>query len=229
MHEVTLGAPPAGAYKWRVCAWGVVDDLVANEIEQLPSGCSAARSMTIKAAATSDHTIGEIKHQESRVVQGTPTVIERTRPSEPTPAEPTPVAPAPAEPEPPASFQEVVERSVETVGSAVDLSPDGSFDESEAGGFSGALAGGFGTTLPLVPIPFWTLALLLACVPVARVWRRSVLGMFEWPDGSEDGRGSFADLDDVAFARDFKAAGWDADDDASPPARERPDQERVAA
>ena len=32
----SVGVPAAGAYRWRVCAWGVVDDVAANEIQQLP-------------------------------------------------------------------------------------------------------------------------------------------------------------------------------------------------
>src|SRR4051812_39736892 len=50
--SATLGVPSAGEYRWRVCAWGVVDDVASNVISQLPGGCSAARSFSTVAATT---------------------------------------------------------------------------------------------------------------------------------------------------------------------------------
>ena len=92
-----------------------------------------------------------------------------------------------------------------------------------------------GATLPLVPIPFWTLALLLACFPIARAWRRDVLGMFHWADGSIDGSGgldeAIADFASVQDAREFKDHSMTADGDAPAPSRpsSAPDRGRRAA
>ncbi len=223
-----VGVPTAGEYRWRVCAWGV-DDVVANVIIQLPGGCSATRSFTTVTAATTNHSIGELKMEETTNVAGETRVVEVKRPAQ---ASPPPVndesvvetAP-PVEELPPAKFTNVPKTGTEGGGnSALGLGTGGFKADAAASreGLGGAIMGGLSSTLPLVPIPFWTLALLLACFPILRVWRRSVLGMFEWDDGSIDGRGTFVELHDdlgnVPLAQEVKIVSMTADGTAVAPA-----------
>jgi hypothetical protein len=226
--SVTLGVPNAGEYRWRVCAWGVEDDAVANVISQLPGGCSASRTFTTVAAADTNHSIGELPIKETKQVEGATRTVVVTRPAPPAPATPEPPAePEPAAPLPPASFTDVKETKVQSSGtSALGLGDEGISLKADTAadreGLGGAIMGGLSATLPLVPIPFWTLALLLACFPILRLWRRSVLGMFDWNDGSVDGRGTYADpLEDlapVAIASEVKVSSMTADGSAAAPA-----------
>ncbi len=230
---MSLGVPRAGEYRWRVCAWGVVDDVAANEIQQLPGGCSAARTLKTVAAADSGSAIGTISLEEKTHVDGHVTTVYKPRDITPMAADPVTTTPAPAEPvdEPvaKAAFQSVGTTNARA-GKGSSLGLDGGGDALNAddaaardqdGGVTGAVLGGLGSNLPLVPIPFWTLALLLACVPILIAWRRSVLGMFDWADGSLDGRGAMPDpLAELAFvpvARDIKHGSKTADADAPAP------------
>lgn len=65
-----------------------------------------------------------------------------------------------------------------------------SLSRSGGTGALGSVGRGLGATIPGLPIPFWVLALLAACVPMVIVWRRSILAMFDWEDGSIDGYGT---------------------------------------
>lgn len=225
-----MGVPNAGDYRWRVCAWGVVDDLVDNTIQQIPGGCSASRTFTTKAAAVQSTTIGEMKMETKTQVAGeTKTIFVEKQPDPTTPA-PTTTAPEPetktvVEEIKDAVFQKVTSRDVKRTGSAISGLASGSGDAAadplaadqaaQRDGIGGRVASGLTSTLPGVPIPFWTLALLLATFPIARAWRRSVLGMFDWADGSVDGAGTPADvlgdLPIVHDAHDLKIASKTAD------------------
>lgn len=223
VNSATLGVPAAGDYRWRVCAWGVLDDVTSNVITQLPGGCSAARAFTTVAAANANHAIGELKMNETTQVAGATRVVEVTRPAPPAPALPEePIEPAPAEPLPDATFTTVRPTKVEAGGSpALGLGTEGLSADTASSreGVGGAIMGGLSSNLPLIPIPFWTLALLLACFPILRLWRRSVLGMFDWSDGSVDGRGTYADtngrLASVPVAQEVKVSSKTADGTAT--------------
>lgn len=228
--EVEVGVPSAGAWRWRVCAWGVVDDMVANEIQQLPGGCSASRAFESSAVAAGGQAITELAVEERTHVPGrVETVfVDRRRPATPkpepaapAPAAPVRAAPAPAERKVPTTYSAIQSRTVTNDGSALGLGRDDLLADAAADrkGISGSLGGALGATLPLIPIPFWTLALLLACIPVARMWRGSVLAMFDWSDGSVDGRGHHGamldDLSSVPLANGLKARSMGADGEAS--------------
>lgn len=236
--ELELGVPNTGTYRWRVCAWGVVDDVVANEIVQLPGGCSASRAFETSATAEGSQSIGELKVEERIQVPGRVETVVVTRPGPVQPAEPEPVVTATSEPAPlpvepaeplPTSFTQLVERDPvsEGGGSALgglesdEASPLTADQASSREGLSGSIVNGLTSTLPLVPIPFWTLALLLACLPVARLWRGSVLGMFDWADGTIDGSGSYDDVDErlarVPVASELKVSSSTTDADAPAP------------
>jgi hypothetical protein len=233
--ELELGVPNAGTYRWRVCAWGVVDDIVANEIVQLPGGCSASRAFETSAAAVDNRTPGELKMEERVQVPGRVETVVVTRPDPNQQVETTPVAPPkdtapePAKPEVetplPTSFTKLLEGAdLLGKGSSVggldgsEASPLAAEQASTREGIGGSIMNGLTMTLPLVPIPFWTLALLLACIPVAKLWRTDVLAMFDWADGSIDGSGSLdyvdGDLATVPVANEFKPRMTTADADA---------------
>lgn len=216
---VSLGVPPAGEYRWRVCAWGVVNVVAANEIQQLPDGCSASRPITSVAANATKAIPGELKMEERKQVQGATRTVVVPGPApkpivEPQPRVEAPEPAAPVEEIAPAAFQTVGRTTAESgTGSATglganDLESATAASRTKSTGIKGALVDGLGGTIPFVPIPFWTLALLLACMPLLRVWRHSVLAMFDWPDGSIDGRGTFdnstADLALVPVTTDIK-------------------------
>lgn len=200
--SMQLGAPAAGAWRWRVCAWGVVDPLVANELTLVPDGCSAPRSLTSKAAASINREVAVIDEQRKVEVRGEQTVVRRTRPApavqEPVVAEPVVedrpvVAPAVKAPAPkPVLVQPRADDTSGSDQSALGLGDDSGLERAadrELGG-GRSIADGLTATLPGIPIPFWTLGFLLAALPIALLWRRSVLGMFEWSDGSIDGYGT---------------------------------------
>lgn len=233
--SVRLGVPSAGEYRWRVCAWGVTDDLLANQIQQLPGGCSTARAFTSVAATVSKQPVGELKIEEKTVVAGEVRRVFVERPAEPQPrvAEPVVEEPVAETPEPvqepivPAGFTKVVETtmaqgrgsSLSGVGGGEELDAEPAADRRR--GVSSRLVSGLGANLPFVPIPFWTLLLPLACIPLLRVWRRELLAMFDWPDGSVDGRGTFDDglghLAPVLVANEVKDRSMTADGDAPAP------------
>jgi hypothetical protein len=231
VHEASVGVPPSGDYRWRVCAWGVVDVMAANEIQQLPGGCSASRALKTVAAASTAGAIGKLDMEERHQVKGRVTTVYVPRDDAPTVTEPVqdpqPAAPV-ADPEPPATFQPVgtTDRragkgSSLGLGGGSDIESLDADDAASRDGIAGAVLGGLGSNLPLVPIPFWTLALLLACVPILVAWRRSVLGMFDWADGSVDGLGTMSDpLGELAYvpvAKDVKIASMTADGMAPAP------------
>jgi hypothetical protein len=93
---------------------------------------------------------------------------------------------------------------------------------AERSGVGGAIAAGLSATLPGIPIPFWTLVMLAAAIPLARGWRRNVLDMFEWNDGTTNGSGDpdFA-LQIVADDTSFKASPAPADTRATSNSKDR--------
>lgn len=242
--ELELGVPTAGSYRWRVCAWGVVDDVVANEIVQLPGGCSASRAFETTAAAENNQTPGELKVEERVQVPGRVNTVVVTRPDPnattpaPTTPAPDPVEPVDDTPEPaaplPVTFTKLFDSTLNS-GSGTRSAIGGLGGDSEAGGGSpfaadqassreglgGQIRSGLSYSLPFVPIPFWTLALLLACLPIASYWRGTVVGMFDWADGTIDGSGSIDDVDGdlatVPVATDLKIHSMTADADAPAP------------
>lgn len=228
--SITVGVPAAGDYRWRVCAWGVIDRFLVNEVAQLEDGCSRSRTFSAKAATGTSHTIGELTQKNRVVVRRAPRVVEQTRTAPSTPA-PQPVQPAPQpvivpEEAEPAAFQRVEPRDVGDAGSALGLDRSGFEGGEGRTGTAGTVLDGLGTTLPFVPIPFWTLALLLASLPIAVAWRRSVLAMFEWSDGSVDGQGTpFEQPDelpeDPRAVRPAEAAAAPHEIEAEPAGRRR--------
>jgi hypothetical protein len=205
--SLTMGMPAVGTYRWRVCAWGVVDEAADPSLVQLPGGCSASRAIEVLAAAATSTTIGSvetrrtvqvpgqvIRNVQERVVDLPAPVQPVTRTPRRTPA-PEVAPPTAAEPLPPATFQELVSSSDDTAvrNTAVAL-PDTLTNARPAsvrdGGFSRVVSSGLTTTLPIIPIPFWTLVLMLAAIPIARAWRRSTVGMFDWPEEHEHAHAS---------------------------------------
>ena len=243
MTELELGVPTAGSYRWRVCAWGVVDDVIANEIVQLPGGCSASRAFETSAAAENNQTPGELKVEERVQVPGRVNVVTVTKPDPNAKVTPDPVAPTPdpvapvTSPEPeeplPVTFTKLVDTTLGTgtgsgkrsaiggLDSGSGSSPFAADKASSREGLSGHIMSGLSYSLPFVPIPFWTLALLLACLPIASYWRGSVVDMFDWSDGTIDGSGSLDDMDDnlatVPVATELKTSSTTADADAPAP------------
>jgi hypothetical protein len=233
----SMGVPSAGEYRWRVCSWGVADVVVTNSIQQLDGGCSASRVFTTVAATTTNQIPGELRIEERRQVSGAiqTVFVDAPAQSQPAdvapqmPAEPAPAVGAPREPVeeevPPARFEDAGRASTAGGGAALD-GLEGLDPASDRQGLTGAIVGVLGVTLPFVPIPFWTLALLLACVPILRSWRRSVLGMFDWPDGSIDGHGTMANVHGelalVPVASEVKQRSMTADGVAPAPAPSSP-------
>jgi len=246
---LTMGVPAAGTYKWRVCAWGVVDDIAANEIQQMPGGCGAARSFSAIATVVNKAVPGELAQTTTRTEVAPPRIIEERRPATATTPEATdPVAADPAEP-----VEEVVEQGGAATftklistsrrpgyqGSAVEgLGPKTITSTTASGrrkkGFGSAIASGLGATLPLIPIPYWTLGLLLVCFPLARLWRRNVLEMFEWTDGSVDGSGGefdymLTEIADRPLTHNVKTDSMTADSEETAPPRPDVVGGRIAA
>ena len=229
-QTVTLGVPTAGTYKWRVCAWGVVDVDVDNTIQQLPGGCSVARTLVTKAAAANGGTVGMVEQQNKVQVAQPVKVIRRTRQPaaaapvvEPAPAAPVDVAPV-AAPVAKPEFTQIVREQVGAAGSSsVTLPRRVKFDtSSDRTGVGGAIATGLGATLPGIPIPFWTLAMLMVAFPLARLWRRNVIDMFEWHDGTADGSGDPSRaLQIMADDTSFKSSIRPTDTRATPSPRDR--------
>lgn len=186
-NSIAMGVPEAGNYRWRVCALGVVDDTIDNTIQQLPDGCSTVRAFGSAAAASKDSSIGRLDQKQTVRVDGETKVIEAVRPgdSEPVEEEPLPALPQPKAAKQPVAFQDVAPRG-RAEGSALAITEPATDFTADREGLSGSVMSGLNATLPGVPIPFWTLAFLLACLPIASQWRRSVLGMFEWSDGRDD-------------------------------------------
>lgn len=229
--SVPVGVPNAGDYRWRVCAWGVVDDLVDNAIEQLPGGCSNARSFGTTAKPASVGTIGMMEQRTTVKVDGATTVVEQERPAARSPAEPAGPRPVttPRKLADPA-FQPVTGRDTADHGTALaldslDSESSASVERDGGGGLGGSVMSGLTATLPGIPIPFWTLAMLLACLPIAAAWRRDVLGMFDWPEEDEaaDTGPGLQEVLVTSGVKDRSAAtdGDATEDPGSDPARKR--------
>lgn len=252
--ELEIGVPNAGTYRWRVCAWGVVDDVIANEIVQLPGGCSASRAFETSAASENNQTPATLSIENKVQVPGRVETVVVNRPGPVQPAEPAPPvapqtndpAPKVEDPEPllPTSFTKLLDGSALGGGATSAVgglggSEGSPFEAEQAAsreGLGGAIMSGLTMSLPFLPIPFWTLALLLACLPIARTWRSNVLGMFDWADGTIDGSGGLDHLDDdfatVPVATEFKHRSITADADAPAPLGTRisaPERGRQAA
>ncbi|MBC7461372.1 MAG: hypothetical protein H7287_08415 [Thermoleophilia bacterium] len=187
---ITTGVPSAGSYKWRVCSWGVADASV-NQIAQLAGGCSESRAFTAVAAASKDSTIGVVTEERTVKVEQPEQVVTRTR--APVASELAPEVidiPMPTPVKPASTVTKIMQPVVTKAGvrrSAVSLDGENALQADAAtanrrDGVGGAVLGGLSATLPGIPIPFWTLALLGASIPVVRRWRRNVLGMFDWSD-----------------------------------------------
>lgn len=238
VNSASLGVPSAGSYRWRVCAWGVADVADGETIEQLPGGCSSSRAFTTSAASSSSGTIGQITMEEKTQVAGETKTVYVERDEDPTDAAPetdtseTPARTVEEEVFVPATFTKPRARATSSSGSgsgsggaaapsSVELGDEGLQLDAAASrsGISGAVTGGLTATLPLVPIPFWTLALMFACLPLARAWRRNVLGMFDPPDIDLE---LVPKIAPIPHAPPFKDAPDDADVDA-------PERSRTAA
>jgi hypothetical protein len=230
VQTLTIGVPTSGSYKWRVCAWGVVDAAADNAIQQLPGGCSITRTLVTKPAVVADASVGVVEQQNKVQVAQPVKVIRKTRPAVAAPAVAEPVAetPVPEVAAPiaaPPTFTQIVGGQMDTASkeSAVSLPRSVKVDTaSEHSGVGGAISAGLTATIPGIPIPFWTLVLLAGAIPLARTWRRNVLDMFEWDDGTTNGSGNpaFA-LQIVADDTSFKASPPAADTRATSVSEER--------
>lgn len=183
-----LGAPDAGSYKWHVCAWGVVDESVSMTLEEI--SCSSSRTMSSVAVTTSSGTSGVTTITHSTTVQGDARHETQVRDvSEP--ADPAPVKRVIVPSDEPVKTRIVYTGSKRKTDyghsgdSVVSLSGDGGdavgVSSTNDGTAAGTLASGLSATLPGVPIPFWSLALLAIAIPLTALWRRSLMNMFEWP------------------------------------------------
>lgn len=217
--SIEMGVPAAGVYEWRVCAWGVHDASVENTVEQLGKdqangGCTQGRALTAdEAVAPPQGTVGTENVQgETHTYQKPDTVIKKitTTPLPADPAQNTVIRLRPGKNQQPKVDTDALGAVFgEGEGSSVNLGSEGLFggrDDGDLGGAYGVLAKGLGATLPGVPIPFWSLLLLLVAVPFTMWWGRSTLGMFEWPDEGES-LGPVTDL-----TEDVKPGGDSADE-----------------
>jgi hypothetical protein len=200
--KLEMGVPDAGSYEWRVCAWGVVDDQQDNSIVQLSNGCSASRGLTAAAAIAPQTTIGELKETNTSTVQGTNNVITKTT---------TTTTPAPPADNKivtlPKTDDQIVKFDKSMLGSstfgsggkhsALNMGDQGFELSGARDDTSGGAFGGFsrfaGSLSKKIPIPWWSLALLGAAVPLARIWRRTTLNMFEFDDRNDQGASSGTD------------------------------------
>jgi hypothetical protein len=185
-----LGTPDKGDYKWRVCAWGVVDDLVDNTLESI--SCSSSRNLTaLDAESTTRPAPSTVTQDGGTITLPGPTrhVTETTTTdskasSEPKVIEKTLPASVAKLPEVVTADTDGLDSSYGTGGSsAVGLGDSGGAGglNGSGGGALGALGRGLGSSIPGVPIPFWSLLLLLVALPLAGMWRKSTLAMFDWP------------------------------------------------
>jgi hypothetical protein len=192
--SLDLGVPSAGTWAWRVCAWGVVDDTQDNSIEQLSDGCSGARTMTTVAATKSQKAIGEVGVTNSTTVAGpnnyvtkTTTTVEQAKPAKNT------VVTLPK------TDDQTLRVDVSDLGStygengksSVNLGSDGFGDlagetDDASGGAFGVMSRFAGKLGEKLPIPWWSLALLVAAIPLARIWRSTTLNMFEFDNGDSE-------------------------------------------
>lgn len=246
---LSVGVPSPGAYKLRVCAWGVVDDVAQNSIQQMPSGCSLARDLTATAAKAQQHSIGEITKQNKVIERAAPVTVVREQEapasSEPVVSDPEPsvveTAPDPVQPvaQPtrtvtspkvmkpllPAVFEtgetEDPASSVTHIGDT-GLEVGTGVAEQARSVFTRVLS----ASLPGLPIPFWSLLVLFVCIPIARAWRTSVMSMFGWTGDVEPGKTPVGDLQIASHDNSFKDRGATADAEAS--AAGAPDKHRAA-
>jgi hypothetical protein len=217
-----MGAPPAGTtYSWRVCAWGVVDDSVSPSLEQLPNGCSNDRTFTTKEPAAADTTPEKITVPGETHTQAGKTITKTVRRKGKTITKPAPNKTVVLDT--PESAPKVEPTAADDLfgsdggASATELPKQGMPGEpaSSKGGLGG-LTSALGGSLPFLPIPFWTLALMCLAIPLALLWRRSTLGMFEWPDEAE-----FQELPLDELPLGLKASQLGADGAPSQPDHER--------
>ena len=213
--DVDMGTPEPGKYSWRVCAWGVVDDSVDSSLERLPSGCSSKRSLDAVAAVDSSDTTSSTVHETGDTITTTTGggTITKTVPGKTItlPAKNT-TKTLPLTEDQKVTAQEPSVASVfgsdGTSASATQLgegvAPGKSSDSSSSG--LGGLTSALGGSLPFVPIPYWTLALLGAAIPLALWWRKGTLGMFEWNDDED-----FQELPMEGTEPTFKSSAKNAD------------------
>lgn len=227
--QLDIGVPVAGKYRWRVCAWGVADHVVSNRQEQLDGGCSPSLAFTANAVAAPDKEIGElpITSREKPSV----TYITKRQPRTPVdpPLQPEQTPMVPAQPEGPvAAFQPLAKSLFGSGDSASSVSLGDSLTAAGGSNGLGSLGRGLGSNIPGLPIPFWVLALLALCVPVIVLWRRSILAMFEWEDGSIDGCGTMPELQNMQDDSTVKMSN-ELDDGAREPSPKIDHRDRTAA
>jgi hypothetical protein len=241
--SATMGAPDAGSFRWRVCAWGV--QAGSDEITRI--SCSASRTLTTTAAAIPDMgSVGEVALPgKTTNIAGANRVVVKTT-IHTLPAEPAKniVKTVPAPPKPKATFDVArVKRAAAAHAGGKPLVKAPDLDgllstENDSGwgstlGNLGHLGAGalsaLGWHLPGVPIPFWTLLLLFMPIPLAFWWKRSVLGMFDMPTVSDLSDESLRFDEDLSNGSNSPFKEIPAGADGAPSTAPAPDPERLAA
>jgi hypothetical protein len=242
--DATLGVPTPGSYRWRVCAWGVVNPAASNELESI--ACSPSQSLASVAAAGTDMgSVGEIAMTgAAKVVTDPDTVVTKTLPSTVSATSTNEVRTLPAKPLPKPTFDTTGLRRAaaklrhappaihapDVEGLSVSNRNDSGWGSALGGlgNLGSGVVGALGWRLPGVPIPFWTLLLLMAPIPLAFWWKRSVVGMFDMPTvGDLPAEALELDRDGDLVSSTIKQPDADADGATAFP--ENDDHERLAA
>lgn len=182
--SITIGAPSAGSYKWRVCAWGVRDSNASFAVEQL--ACSPARSVTVTAAAVTSSS-GVVTIDRTTTTTAAPTIKHVTRPaghSKPNIVKRTVVRHHPStfvvDKVPAATAGALSSDSVvqlDKLHATRVSSPSGAGTQA-IGALGGGIAAGANWTVPGLSLPLWLFLIVLLPIPMALIWRRSALATF---------------------------------------------------
>ena len=183
--RIAMAAPAEGAYRWRVCAYGVVDESSSLVIEQI--ACSSSNALTTVATSVQrTSSSNSLQVDRTTVVRKPNQTIVRQRPSGTSQAPITVTAPARTQVQERVEFasDDTSKANQETVSKRAlkAAATDAGVTHGEGGGAGAVISDGLNATLPGVPVPFWSLLLLLVAMPMTWAWRTSLVAMFEWDD-----------------------------------------------